>query len=556
MLQKKNILALIDYIFCAILSFAITAAPYYINEGTCKFSLGYIMSVIVSFLLLIGVTYAIRYYLNNKLWPNADKTTKVSTYLDTLYRKKYAILYITIIILAAWIIPLVFLYPGTIINDTWGQLQQFISYMDSNGTLSDHHPIFDTMVMGILIVPLSKLTGKWHMVMFLYVLLQAVLTSLAFANTVSYVYKKLRLGSRITTGMLLVYCVLPIFPASVQTISKDSFHSWGFVFFATYFIEIVRTKGTKLKDNSFLFKLILSALFCCLTKKIGVYVILLSLLMVFVFQKRNRFRLLIPILCTVLLMNIIMPVVNNAFQIIPGGKQEMLSLPFQMTARYVTNYEDEITEEEYIVLDKVLTMEDLVDRYDPINADPVKDYYQKGEDSDYVEYIKVWLKQGLKHPGTYIAAFNNMVAGWFSWDEYDPVMNMDWRSQLNTDIIPEWVATRGFSEKIADAYQELYHNLYEIPVLQIILSYAFYASLIPAFVFCTVFRRWKIQKNKYWLAVLPSIFSIILGCWLAPVSIQLEGKRYLYPVVYTAPLLLMWCVYIYKINKRNTSECE
>ena len=64
-----------------------------------------------------------------------------------------------------------------------------------------------------------------------------------------------------------------------------------------------------------------------------------------------------------------------------------------------------------------------------------------------------------------------MVAGWFSWDQYDPVMNMDWRSQLNTDIIPEWVATRGFSEKIADAYQELYHNLYEIPVLQIFLSY-------------------------------------------------------------------------------------
>ena len=91
------------------------------------------------------------------------------------------------------------------------------------------------MVMGILIVPLSKLTGKWHMVMFLYVLLQAVLTSLAFANTVSYVYKKLRLGSRITTGMLLVYCVLPIFPASVQTISKDSFHSWGFVFFCNIF---------------------------------------------------------------------------------------------------------------------------------------------------------------------------------------------------------------------------------------------------------------------------------------------------------------------------------
>ena len=40
---------------------------------------------------------------------------------------------------------------------------------------------------------------------------------------------------------------------------------------------------------------------------------------------------------------------------------------------------------------------------------------------------------------------NSMLAGWFSWSEYDPLMNMDWRNQLDPEIIPEWAAIRGLS---------------------------------------------------------------------------------------------------------------
>jgi len=38
-------------------------------------------------------------------------------------------------------------------------------------------------------------------------------------------------------------------------------------------------------------------------------------------------------------------------------------------------------------------------------------------------------------------------------------------------------------------------------------------------------------------------FSLALGCWLAPVSIHFEGRRYLYPITYTALLMLAWCRY-------------
>lgn len=116
-------------------------------------------------------------------------------------------------------------------------------------------------------------------------------------------------------------------------------------------------------------------------------------------------------------------------------------------------------------------MDTLAESYLPTNADPVKGYSQRAEDHDYIDYLKVWTKQGLRHPNVYISAFNCMAAGWFSWYECIPLMNNDWRSAHITELIPEWV------------------------------------------------------------------------------SIHFEGKRYLYPIIYSAPLLAAWCMYVYKEDR-------
>lgn len=553
-IMNLKTLSIIDYIIIAILALAFTAAPYYINSGNCEVTLGYLLTAAVTFVTFLILAYIFRKCLTNYDWDKDKSALKVATALEQILSRKNSTIIIAIVICAAWIIPLCFLYPGTFINDTWGELQQFICYSKGEVAFSDHHPIFDTLVMSIIIVPLSQLTGRWHVMIFIYVLIQAILTSLAFASTVTYTFNKLGLGVKISGILLLVYCFIPVFPAAVQTVSKDALHSWGFVFFVLLYVELVRTNGLVIKEKGFLAKLCFIVLYCCLTKKVGFYVILISLIIVLLFQKHNRKYLIIPIAVAIILMNGVMPIVRTNLQVSPGGKQEMFSLPFQMTARYVKYHSDDITEEEYEILDKVLTMDTLADRYDATSADPVKDYYQKAEDEYYVKYIGVWFKQGLRHPGSYISAFNAMLSGWFSWNEYAPLMNNDWRNQHNTDLIPEWVPVRGFTEGTANAYQEMFHNLYNLPVVQIFLSYGFYASLLPAFVACTVFRKWKNKNIKYWMAICPMLFALFLGCWLAPVSYHLEGKRYLYPVVYTAPLIIVWCLYVYKNNSTTAGN--
>ena len=175
--MKKSVLALIDFAVCLILALAFTAAPYYIKDGYCKITVGYIFTVFVFYAVFLSFAYLIRRYLQAGRWDAADKVSPLMERGERLINTKYATIRISLIILAFWIVPLVFLYPGTFINDTWHQLQQFMEYRNGIDVLKDHNPIFDTVVMGQFIVPVSEMTGEWHKVIFVYVLLQAVITT-------------------------------------------------------------------------------------------------------------------------------------------------------------------------------------------------------------------------------------------------------------------------------------------------------------------------------------------------------------------------------------------
>ena len=134
-------------------------------------------------------------------------------------------------------------------------------------------------------------------------------------------------------------------------------------------------------------------------------------------------------------------------------------------------------------------------------------------------------------------------------------MNMNWHGQLDKTIIPDWVPVRSaFAKKTADAVQNAYHNIFRTPIWGGVVSHGLYAALLPAFVLATALRNCKNQSVKYYLVLIPVLLSIVLGCWLAPLSIHFEGRRYLYPLTYTAPLLLGRCMYIYQNEVARTKK--
>lgn len=542
-----------DYVMCLILALGLTLAPYYINTGNCAFSFTFFITVCIVFTVLVIITMLIRKILikNSKI----EKYDNSSLLLwKQILDNKYAVFWITLIILICWSPIIISLYPGTLINDTWGQLSEYIRYYNIggiyNGELSDHHPFFDTLIMGAIITPFGEILKNWHLGFFVYSIIQVLLTSFSFALTIVYSFKKLKVRLDYLLGMCLFYGLCPIFPISAQTISKDALFSWIYVLFILLFIEIVRTQGKCLSSFKYLILMIIIASLCIYTKKVGLYIISISLLSIIVFVPKNRVYSTI-LLGVILFISVgMMSGIKKTLNISPGGKQEMFSIPFQQSARYVLEHRDDMTKNEYKNIDKLIDIKTVSKRYNPINADPIKGYTDRNDSSEFVNYLKSWYQEGKRHPKVYIVAFNAMVSGWFSFEEYLPVTNMNWHNQLNTKLIPEKEASRPHPFNITSKIvQSVFDNLYHNSLFQIFLSYALYASILPAFIIATLFRKWNLEKLKYyWLSSIPLILSIILGCWLAPVSLELEGKRYLYPVIYTLPVMIILCLSMYQVK--------
>lgn len=536
---SKNI-SLIDIIFILIFSICFTLSDDLINDRKLLFSLNLLCKYIGFVLLFILITIAFRLILS-KLPKSKKRNNKI---VDKIMKNKKRIFIIASIIFICWLPILAMLYPGTCINDTWGQLRSVISLRNGQWNMSAHHPVFDTLFMSTIILPIVYKFGDWHLAIFIYVLIQAIITSFVFSYSLIYAKEKLKLNNTIIILFLLIYILCPIYVTSVQTVSKDALSAWIYVLFVIQYIEIIRTKGIYLHNAKNVIIHVITIIFCIFTKKIETYVLLFSYIpLLIVYIKKIKY-LLIPFFSIIFTSFIFMPTIRLTFNISKSGKQEVFSLPFQMTARYVKYNDEKVTKEEKEIIDKVLNYDELSTHYNPTNSDPVKKYSQKGKDSDYVDYLKVWLKQGLKDPKVYLKAIVCQIAGWFSTAEYKPLMNMNHHNQIDNYSIPESAAIRNnFSEKTYTIYNNIYDFIYKIPLLKIFLSYGFYATFLPMFIMLTLLKN---RKYDLILCCIPLFFSIIIGLYLAPVSVHLEGLRYLYPITYSLPILLILTIYSYK----------
>ena len=554
---KNKIFAFIgpaEVFVCFLLSVVTTLATEFVEHSALLVPDAYgILLVFGRFLVLTGLTLFARWFFCRLADPAAGELRGRG--ITRIFESKYSLWILALIIFLCWLPVLAALYPGTVINDSWGQLAQMIRLRSGKWTLSAHHPVVDTVLLGLVILPVARIFGSWQLGFFVYTLLQGALTALSFSASIVYMKRCFHQSNRVSLLFLLVYCLFPVFASAVQTVCKDALAAWPYLLFVIALIEIVRTKASVLRTPGRFWAFAGLCTFCILTKKTNIYIILFSLLLLFLLQKENRKRVFAVIGVLACLYFMILPVVRYVFFIKAGGPQEMLSLPFQQTAVYVIEYGDEVTLEEKEIISKVLVYDDLPTEYSPLNADPIKGYSPRGTTGDYLRYLAAWAGQGLKHPDAYLKATLSHLSGWFSFHIYKPLTNMNWHSQLNPDLIPEdvWLKPAELAGA-AQAFDAVYAFLYRLPVVGKALSYAAFSTLLPVFEIATVLRQKSAHKRRFLLALVPLVLSIIIGCYLAPLSVHFEGVRYLYPAVYTAPLYLMLCIALSAGHKMEASE--
>ena len=255
-------------------------------------------------------------------------------------------------------------------------------------------------------------------------------------------------------------------------------------------------------------------------------------------------------ICIVLLLLIIFHVGYGKI-LLPSLKisntsiREVLSIPFQQTARVVKLHKDEIPEDEKEVIDYLLDFETLGERYQSDISDPVKNEYNKEATSeDLMNYFKVWFQQFLRYPVDYLDATISNVYGYFYPNTSKWYIYTDYKNKLEEEgfddhfIMPDWV------RKPLIDYGETF------PYIPIVGSFVNIGIVVWIYFIMLGFLLVN-KKGKYLPVLLPAL-SLILVCVASPVNTYF---RYAQPYVFALPVTMFLLYQILtKENKKKKEE--
>lgn len=430
-------------------------------------------------------------------------------------------------------------YPGLSSPDTGMQIAwalhkptPWLQYSPLRGPdiyATNHHPYLVTLLFG-LFAKLGLALGDLSRGVALYCALQLLLTALVM-TAAWYYLRRLGLSERAFRGGLAFTALFPLFPLYAITMLKDSLFSLACLGFSLLLFETARTRGEALRRRSFLLLLSAAALLVALTKNQGVYFVAAAGICALACC-RPRLRAAAALLIPVLLFQAVwIQILLPAWNVAPGGKQEVLGLLFQQTARYVSTYPEEVTEEEAEAIRAVLDYDRLPELYEPRLADPVKFTFRQDASPDQLSaYYHAWSQMLRKHPAVYAEALlNNIYGGFFV--RHETALSYTDFDNRETAPYPELCVTPPPRQRAAgDAARVLLVAAQHVPGAGLLFCVGFYPWAV-LFVFLDVLRR---RQYPQLLAQLPAILSVAVLA-AAPVS---GSYRYAMPMIYMLPFLL------------------
>lgn len=429
-------------------------------------------------------------------------------------------------------IPYLILYaPGLNIFDTHDQILQFFgypSYIGDGSALSDHHPVFLTLVYG----GFMKL-GLWMGDANLGQLLYSLLSMAALALCWAYALCALRdrgLGRGAVLGIALFIALYPVLALYAFNMCKDISAEPFVLLYLTMMLKLHWTDGRAAESVRFCVGLFVCSLLMMMMRKPAMYALCFAAVFMLIRYRGVRVRLAASALGAVAVFaGLYNGVILPACGVIPGETREMLSIPFQQTARYLITYPDDVTEEEMQAVSNVLDVEHAVQNYDPRLADAVKDTSNPELNGEVLSpYLRAWLSMGLRHPGVYIDAWLNMIYGYFYPSESNTIVCLTLNSPDQGGV--ELTQNEALAEKRQAVFNWIYFILRRIPVV----GGLFYVDAITwAFL---MLLAMAVRKDGIGGAVPYMFFVGTLGiCMLSPKSGEI---RYLMPILYALPVML------------------
>ena len=429
-------------------------------------------------------------------------------------------------------IPYLLLYwPGLNIYDTHDQILQFFgypSYIGDGSALSDHHPVALTVLYS-LFMKLGLALGDANIGQALYSLLSMLTLALCFALAYARLYD-MGLSARFCIGLGACTALYPVLALYSFNMCKDVSAAPFVLLLTVCLLRMEQTRGVCVKSRRFCVQLVLSLFGLMLTRKPSLYALAFAAPFLLVRYRGVCRRLLALLLGPILAFAVgVNGLLLPALGVIPGETREMLSIPFQQTARYLRTYGEDVTQQELESISRVLDVEYAVREYDPRLSDPVKDTSNPDMTTqDLAAYARAWLSMGLRHPGVYLDAWLNMIYGYFYPSDSNTIVCLTLNSPEQGGL------SLRQSESGAQARLELHNTIYftlrRIPGVGAL----FYVdTIVWAFLFLLLALLLRdgagaLCPMMYWVGTLGI-------CMLSPKSGEI---RYLMPILYVLPVLL------------------
>lgn len=530
---KKNwIVSFLSTLFSFFMVFGCSYKEY----GNASLVFGSFCLFLFSLLLFLGYYFLFQYALSYLFEKINKKKMKDSTNKVMLFFKKHSFLFSLLFILFCWLPYIISFYPIILSPDPSYQIKQFFGIrtkyadyailLDENVVLTNHHPVMHTLLLGGCL-KLGGMLVNDNFGLFLYSFIQIAVLSMTLAYTIHYMLKNVHVSNKFAFLVLLIYALVPMFPMYALSGVKDVLFSSFVVLYILLIHRIIRKQGECFKIYHYVM-MVLLLLLVILFRNNGLYVLLLSFPFVILAVRKKWKPFLLVFLITLGLSTCYSKVLLPAFKITPGSIREVLSIPFQQTARYVKYYSDELSEEDIAIIDKVLVYEDLAERYNPELSDPVKNKFNKYTTTeDLKKYFGVWLKGLFKHPGSYINATIQNVYGYFYPEK------TSWYVYYNFD---KRITNDGFDYHY-NSLEEERENLSRFAVLfPLLLGIGLLSNIGFSTWIVFVLVGYVVYKKRYKDVVLylPALISILI-CIASPANTYF---RYALPFIFSLPLMI------------------
>lgn len=325
------------------------------------------------------------------------------------------------------------------------------------------------------------------------------------------------------------YALNPIVGNYVTTVQKDPISASVFLLFMLMVCSLWRTRR-EMHSKKYLIAFVCVGLLLSLTRNNCIFAVFAAMAALVMICAADRKCLIMCALSTVSLFLVWNQLLLPFLGVAPGKVSEALSIPYQQTARYVSEYPDEVTEEERTAIEKVLVYEELAEKYNPLSSDGIRENLPNHVSlDDTVEYLGVWAKMFLKHPMVYIEAtlINDASYLFPAYTRYRNVQMLGARPSILEGSGYEfpYVLDAG----IRDAVVESFDKLIYVPGYGLLCTAGFYTWVL-AFVFAYMVHRKRIDA----LAPLVPMVVVVLTCLASPLGGSL---RYMLPVVFALPVV-------------------